>query len=1229
MYIKLTEEQRGILNVQQMDFSSPLFNYGICICLGEKKATSCLKSFCESVYRKIPLLRGRISKNELVIDENELSQEKYSVVEVTDIESYISADLKEVFNIEKHLSHLTMMVSKNNMLYVYVKVHHLIFDGYSIPILEKTLNDIWNEKYVEEIPLGITIIPYKVKCREYWQQKMVAVEEETFDTALIGASDLKKTSHIEGFISSNKVIQLHTKLPENISIKQYYVAALEVLNRLYGNHIFKMGMPLNNRTKENSKSIGCFMSVLPLIFSSKTEKVDELFNEIREEIYHIFRNRFIPLEEIKKLSDEKNQLYNITMSIISENGWAMGNSTKIYSPMEQQEDLTILIYDKENGDVVIRFSYKEASFEKSVIEKMLCHYIKIIECLAECDNIKKIDYMSKEEIAEMQLRNHTDKIREFKDVCSKFRDSANKYPNEIAVEFMDETITYRELHILSNKLASYIKKKATEKVVGIYMNRSIELIVSVLGVLKAGYSYLPIDPTYPKERVEYILEDSKVGMLLVCGSDNLNVSDLHIPFLDMEEKKYKNYNEIISYDIMPDTPAYIIYTSGSTGNPKGVVNIHKGLSNRLEWMIEEIGYTKETVFLQKTPYSFDVSVWELILPFTIGAKLVVAKPEGHKDVNYLIDTITQSGVTTIHFVPSMFEIFLENKRISECKGLGSIICSGEGLNNFVAGKSLEVLPETSLYNLYGPTEASIDVTAYKVLEKPKNSITSIGKPIDNIKIYIVNDKFELVPDGVKGQLLISGIGLAEGYYNREELTKQKFIKNPFSDELNFERVYCSGDYAKFGSDGNIIFMGRMDNQVKLNGQRVELGEIEQAIKNMGLLSEIKVLIRKVGKINSLIAFYTAEREIDIDDVKRKISSYLPTYMVPNLYVKLTEFPLTPNGKLDIRYLSQLPLEMKKRNVVLPQTQEQKELLEVFKKILKNDEIGINDDFFEYGGDSLGAIQIVSEMPHIDLNKIYKYRTVKDIVSAVAMPIEESILKLLSDDCCDKGLICFPYGGGNPYAYADMAYCLPEGWCMYGVDLPGHHYGDSHDKLLPIECITKLVIREIKKLGLKKIYLYGHCTGAAIAYDVCKKMEEAGTPVNLLCVGATYPFVNGMNSDYQMNKEEMYNFIKEIGGFKSDKISKMQVDEMLDWFRFDVEQTKKYFENKENRKVLLTPIKCITSKKDKFTIGMESAVANWKKLSVKVFFWILEQGEHYFITEVPKDVVDCVFYREAE
>ena len=1223
MRIELTEEQKGILTVQRMNLASPLFNYGICVIL-EGGKTQDLKSFCEKIFCSIPLFQGHIERENIVVGEQTDNKNRYDIIENVDVESYIDADLRKAFDIERQLCHITVIISANGAVYIYFKIHHLIFDGYSIPILEKVVKDIWSGQQIEPISLAKSEKRVQTKCNEYWNKKMAdLMSEETFDTAMLRTGDAQSTVHIEKDIPKEKLAELHRKLPQNISIKQYYVAALDVLNRLYGNHALKIGMPLNNRTKENGRSIGCFMNVLPMFFSTKTENTNELLCEIREEIYHIFRNRYISLEEIKRLSDERSQLYNVTLSIISENGWSLSNSMRIYSPMEQQEDLTILIYDRSNGDTVVRFSYKETAFEKNVAERLLDHYVSVVEHLIDYDNIQDIDYISQEEKNAMSIRNETNKERAFVDVCSSFHNMANKYPDKVAVEFMDRKMAYQELDMLSDKLATYLRENTKENIVGIYMNRSIELIISIWGVLKAGFSYLPIDPTYPQDRVEYILEDSRIGMLLICGSDKLNTTNLRIPFLDMENGQYRECKKIAQYDIAPDAPAYVIYTSGSTGKPKGVVNIHKGLLNRLQWMIDEIGYTENTVFLQKTPYSFDVSVWELVLPFIIGAKLVVAKPEGHKDVNYLIDTIKQFEVSTIHFVPSMFEIFLANKRTGECECLDSIICSGEGLSNHVAAKSLEVLPGAMLYNLYGPTEAAIDVTSYKVTEKPKNSITTIGKPIDNTKIYIVNDWYKLVPDGVRGQLLISGIGLAKCYHNRKELTDQKFIKNPFTNEKYFERVYCSGDYARFDTDGNIIFMGRMDNQVKLNGQRVELGEIEQALRNSNLFSDVKVLIRKVGKINSLVAFYTAEKDIHINNIKKQIGMYLPGYMVPNLYMKLEKFPLTPNGKLDVKYLSMMPLEMKKRDIMLPQTKEQKELLEVFKKILENEEIGIDDDFFEYGGDSLGAIQIVSEIPNISLDKIYKYRTVKNIMAAVAMPTEKGMLKLLSNTKCEKGIICFPYGGGNPYAYSDMANCLPVGWCLYAVDLQGHHYGDEQSELLEIPKVTNAVIEEIKALQLKNICLYGHCTGAAIAYDVCKTMEEAGMVVSKLCVGATYPFVNETDSGYKMNNEEMYNFIKEIGGFKSDKINEQQIEEMLSWFGFDVEQAKKYFEKIENRKVISTPIICITSKKDKFTIGKEDAVLNWGKLSSKVKYYELNQGEHYFITEVPDEIINYI------
>ncbi|MCV3214044.1 amino acid adenylation domain-containing protein, partial [Plectonema radiosum NIES-515] len=365
-----------------------------------------------------------------------------------------------------------------------------------------------------------------------------------------------------------------------------------------------------------------------------------------------------------------------------------------------------------------------------------------------------------------------------------------------------------------------------EVLVGICVERSVEMVVGLLGILKAGGAYVPLDPNYPTQRLSYMLDDSGVQVLLTqqkllssLPSHTARVVCLDTDCLVIEEHSQENLNAGVGEDNL----AYVIYTSGSTGLPKGVMNTHQGIHNRLLWMQQSYQLSSSDRVLQKTPFSFDVSVWEFFWPLLTGARIVIALPEGHKDNTYLVNLIFTQQITTIHFVPSMLQVFLLEANFENCSCLKRVFCSGEALQFELTQRFFTKL-ECELHNLYGPTEAAIDVSFWPCLPQGNLQIVPIGRPISNTQIYILDQDIKPVPIGVPGELYIGGAGVARGYLNRPELTTEKFIPNPFSDGKS-ERLYKTGDLGRYLSDGNIEFLGRIDNQVKIRGFRIELGEI--------------------------------------------------------------------------------------------------------------------------------------------------------------------------------------------------------------------------------------------------------------------------------------------------------------------------------------------------------------------------------------------------------------------
>lgn len=545
-----------------------------------------------------------------------------------------------------------------------------------------------------------------------------------------------------------------------------------------------------------------------------------------------------------------------------------------------------------------------------------------------------------------------------------FQEQAARTPAAPALKFGETTISYTELDRRSNQLARRLQTLGVgpDTLVGLSVFRSIEMVVGLLGILKAGGAYVPIDPEYPQERVAFILKDSNPRVLLTQQSvkAGLPAHTATTICLDTEWGTITALEATKPADnITASNLSYMIYTSGSTGRPKGALNHHRGVSNRLLWMQDRYGLTPADTVLQKTPFSFDVSVWEFFWPLLIGARLVIAKPGGHQDPVYLAQLIQHERVTVLHFVPSMLRTFLAEPTSSGCTTLRHVICSGEALTYDLQEKFFARLP-CELHNLYGPTEAAVDVTHWTCVRGSKSPIVPIGRPVANTRMYVLNEQLREVPSGAEGELHIGGVQVGRGYHNRPELTAEKFIPDPFSADPA-DRLYKTGDLARWMPDGNIEYLGRLDFQVKLRGFRIELGEIESALGlHPAVRQAVVIALEEPDREKRLIAYLTVRpgQRATVTELRDHLLARLPDYMVPALFVWLEEIPLSPNGKVDRRAL---PAPSTARPELAhpyaaASTDLERRLTVLWQEILKIDPIGIDDRFFELGGDSLGLAQ---------------------------------------------------------------------------------------------------------------------------------------------------------------------------------------------------------------------------------------------------------------------------------
>lgn len=579
-------------------------------------------------------------------------------------------------------------------------------------------------------------------------------------------------------------------------------------------------------------------------------------------------------------------------------------------------------------------------------------------------------------------------------VIAYFDDQVRQAPERLAVQFESSQLSYAELNRRANRLARELIHLGVQpdQFVGVCMQRSVELVVALLGIVKAGAAYVPFDPDYPADRLTYMMGDSGVRWVLThtgvqdvafpAGVSPLAVDSAHFLATTAEDDASP------PFEGGPDTAVYMIYTSGSTGQPKGVPNLHKGLANRLLWMQDTFGLGPDDRVLQKTPFSFDVSVWEFFWPLMVGASIHLARPGGHRDPAYLVETLCASGITTVHFVPSMLSLFLGATGLDRLSRLKRVVCSGEALPYELTRRFFERLPGAELHNLYGPTEASIDVTWWPCSPDSDLKVVPIGFPIANTETWILDAQLQPVPPGEAGELHLGGVQLARGYWNRPELTRERFIPHPFSTEAG-ARLYKTGDLARQLPSGAIEYLGRLDFQVKLRGLRIELGEIEAVLMAQPGVREA-VVSATDGELDEkqLVAHLVVEGERpSLAELQHRLRQVLPDYMVPVRYAFLEAMPLSPNGKVDRRALPPMPRLRPElaEGFVAPQTELQRELCAVWQQVLGLERVGIRDNFFDLGGNSLQLLKAVAalntrlgrELPAV---KVFQFPSVEKLAA---------------------------------------------------------------------------------------------------------------------------------------------------------------------------------------------------------------------------------------------------------
>lgn len=570
------------------------------------------------------------------------------------------------------------------------------------------------------------------------------------------------------------------------------------------------------------------------------------------------------------------------------------------------------------------------------------------------------------------------------------------HPRRLALSHHDERLTYGELDARANRIARLLLDAGAGDgdIVAIVLPRSIDYVVTALAVVKTGAAYLPVDTSYPVERITGILSDAEVSHVVTIRelTDAVLVPARQIVLDDEETRRRlaeagpaRPTDADRRAPLTPASPAYVLYTSGSSGRPKGVVVAHRAITNRLHHMQHQIPLGPDDRLLQKTPAGFDVTVREVFWPLLAGASIVVAEPDGHRDPAYLVETIVAEDITIAHFVPSGLKVFLSEPGAGRCVSLRRVVCGGEALPAELQSWFASVL-DADLYNVYGPTEAAVDVTSMLCPRDPEPGPVLIGRPVWNTRLYVLDERGRQLPPGVLGELYLAGVQLAEGYLGRPELTAERFVSDPYGGPG--EKMYRSGDAARWRSDGVLEFFGRLDHQVKIRGFRVELEEIESVLLRDGQLSQAVCIVREDTPGGGRLVAYVVPAtgaEPDVDKLRAQAVAALPDYMVPTAFVVLDELPLTPNEKLDRNALPEPSVAPAGR---APSTPQERLVAEVFGELLAVPAVGAEQNFLELGGNSLLAAQLVNEIHQrggvrLRIRQVFENPTVAALAALIA------------------------------------------------------------------------------------------------------------------------------------------------------------------------------------------------------------------------------------------------------
>ncbi|NMX87848.1 non-ribosomal peptide synthetase [Pseudomonas sp. WS 5010] len=868
-----------------------------------------------------------------------------------------------------------------------VTLHHIIADGWSLNVLLDEFSRLYaaaSQGQALELPaLAVQYADYGSWQRQwlaegegqrqlaYWQQQLshdhptlsLATDHPRSAQHRRSASRYSVRLDVSLGAAIRQTAQAHQATPFVLLLAAFQ----SLLHRYSGQRDIRIGVPNANRGRHETQGlIGFFINTL--VMRAEVDgrlPFSELLAATRLAATEAQAHQDLPFEQLLEAFPQAREqgLFQVMFNHQQRDLGALRRLPGLLAeelPWHSREakfDLQLHSEEDRNGRLSLSFDYADELFDASTIARLATHFVNLLQ--AVCAQPQQ----SVGDLALLQADEHAEQRHWSEAPCAPAQclvpEQLNQHTDErTALVWHGASLTFGQLHTQANRLAHYLRDKGVgpDVCVAIAAERSPQLLIGLLAILKAGGAYVPLDPDYPADRLAYMLADSGVQLLLTQTHllHQLPVA-AGVSVIAMDSLKLDSWpTQAPGLHLNADNLAYVIYTSGSTGQPKGVGNTHGALAERLQWMQATYQLDESDVLMQKAPISFDVSVWECFWPLIIGCRLVLAGPGEHRDPHRIAQLVQEHGVTTLHFVPPLLQLFVDEPLAAECTSLRRVFSGGEALPAQLRNRLLALLPAVQLHNRYGPTETAINVTHWHC-QRADGERSPIGRPLGNVICRVLDEQFNLLPAGVPGELCIGGIGLARGYLGRAGLTAERFVADPLG--AAGARLYRTGDRVRWAADGVLEYLGRLDQQVKLRGFRVEPEEIEARLLAQDGIAQALVLIRDTAGGAQLIGYYTASGELDEPDVKAALAAELPEYMVPAQLIRLDVMPLSPSGKVDRRALPEPVWQV--REHVEPQTALEQQIAAIWRQVLGLPRIGLRDDFFALGGHSLLATQIIS------------------------------------------------------------------------------------------------------------------------------------------------------------------------------------------------------------------------------------------------------------------------------